>query len=232
MLPPPAVKRKLALLCAPYLKSWTYVRQADVSSGQEGRRYQPPKSDIHSPDLYLPSMSLWSYVVLVCLLQLSQGKYSPESMYSIAWSGSVSWILHSLLLALALRVMSLPSSPPWLEIFAYTGYAYAPACLVLVSGTFGGKWAYYLTWAYFSFCMAVFLVRTLKRAVFQEAGNYGKDLTMTNYLLLALAVFQFPLLFYLTFVQLPPISLVGHLTSSPLLTSPSLSPFTAGKTSQ
>lgn len=43
------------------------------------------------------------------------------------------------------------------------------------------------------------------------AAQTGKDLTMTNYLLLTLAVFQFPFLFWMTNVQLP------HLT--PLLLS-------------
>ena len=45
----------------------------------------------------------------------------------------------------------------------------APACFLRAVG----KWAYYGTWLYCSLCMAVFLVRTLKRSVFQEARNYG-----------------------------------------------------------
>ena len=36
-----------------------------------------------------------------------------------------------------------------------------------------GKWAYYTAWLYCSLCMAIFLVRTLKRIIFQEARNYG-----------------------------------------------------------
>ena len=39
---------------------------------------------------------------------------------------------------------------------------------------FAGKWGYYAAWLYLSTCMAVFLVRTLKRAVFQEVRNYGE----------------------------------------------------------
>ena len=44
------------------------------------------------------------------------------------------------------------------------------ALFVLVAG----KWGYYAAWLYLSTCMAVFLVRTLKRAVFQEVRNYGE----------------------------------------------------------
>ena len=36
-----------------------------------------------------------------------------------------------------------------------------------------GKWMYYAAWLYCSLCMAIFLVRTLKRIIFQEARNYG-----------------------------------------------------------
>ena len=32
---------------------------------------------------------------------------------------------------------------------------------------------YYAAWLYCSLCMAIFLVRTLKRIIFQEARNYG-----------------------------------------------------------
>ncbi len=126
--------------------------------------------------------------------------------------------------------------------------------------TRAGKWAWWAAWLYGSICSAVFLVRTIKRVLFQEARSYGElfalcsaalacspcrrassaaalflcgtasnddapaacvpclrragpNLTLTNYLLLALAAMQFPLLMWLCGVQLPTWSL-HHATAA------------------
>lgn len=122
-----------------------------------------------------------------------------------------------------------------------------------------GRWGYWTVWGYGSLCMGIFLVRTMKRIIFQEARHYSacafgctsragchvclscrrtlcsatalaavggvralvnhclspslrtspsplpllqpaaaaNDLALTNYLLLALAAFQFPYSFWL-----------------------------------
>eukprot|EP00798_Chlamydomonas_sp_ICE-L_P015555 gene15553-21649_t len=53
------VRSKLAMLLAPYLKQWTFTRQAD----QSGQRLQAPRPDMNAPDLYIPIMALWTYCV-------------------------------------------------------------------------------------------------------------------------------------------------------------------------
>ena len=50
---------------------------------QGGQQFMPPRLDVHSPDLYLPLMALWTYVIGVLLLQLAQHRYKPDSMYSM-----------------------------------------------------------------------------------------------------------------------------------------------------
>ena len=46
-----------------------------------GHRYQPPRKDVFAPDLYIPSMSICTYVVLLGIVQFHHGKFSPEGMY-------------------------------------------------------------------------------------------------------------------------------------------------------
>ncbi len=48
-------------------------------------------------------------------------------------------MLHALVLYIVLRAMSLPSSVPTMELFAYTGYAYLPACAIMAAGVLGGE---------------------------------------------------------------------------------------------
>lgn len=91
------------------------------------------------------------------------------------WSGLVAWAVHLLVARVILRAMSLPSSVPWVELAAYTGYTFVPVVASVVAGQLGGRWAYYGAWLYGSLCMAVFMVRTMKRVIFQEARGYGES---------------------------------------------------------
>ena len=50
----------------------------------------------------------------------------------------MSWAVHAVVASVVLRAMSIGASVPWLELFAYTGYAFAQACMVLALGTLGG----------------------------------------------------------------------------------------------
>ncbi len=58
---------------------------------QGGHKYRPPRVDVNAPDLYLPLVSCWTYVILLCLNALLLGKFKPDIVYSKvrarAWEG-------------------------------------------------------------------------------------------------------------------------------------------------
>lgn len=56
------------------------------------------------------------------------------------WSALASWGLHVLLAKGLLRAMALPSSAPWLELLAYTGYTFVPVVLSMLAGLAAGRW--------------------------------------------------------------------------------------------
>ncbi|KAG2493523.1 hypothetical protein HYH03_008337 [Edaphochlamys debaryana] len=192
------VREKLLMLVAPYLKRWTYTRMPEQMQG--GPAFKPPRVDTNSPDLYLPLMGLWTYALLAAVCQAARGKFKPDNMYPLVWSACMAWLVHLLVAKAILRAMALPASVPWVELAAYTGYSFIPICASVAAGQLGGRWAYWGFWAYGSVCSAIFLVRTMKRVIFQETRGYGRDLTLVNYLLLGLALFQFPYSFYLGLV--------------------------------
>lgn len=43
-----------------------------------GQKYRPPREDPNAPDLYLPVMAAWTYVLLACVMAAGQGKFTPE----------------------------------------------------------------------------------------------------------------------------------------------------------
>ncbi|PSC67531.1 transport yif1 [Micractinium conductrix] len=204
---PEYVRTKLLMLAAPYLKRWSYARSAEQITG--GHKYKPPRQDINAPDLYIPLMAVWSYALLVAvaaLLRSAPGaNFKPDTIYNTVSGGGIAWLLHALLLKVILYSLGIPSAAPFLELCAYAGYAFVPACasllVQLVPGVGGA--AYHAVWAYGSLCAAIFLVRSMKRVILFEARTYSIDSTRHNYLLLGLALAQFPLNAWLA--RLPPL---------------------------
>lgn len=203
---PEYVRTKLLMLAAPFLKRWSYSRIAEQITG--GHKYLPPRQDANAPDLYIPVMALWTYAMLIAVATLlrsgppgdpSKGgvAFKPDTIYNAVSSSGVAWLLHTLLLKVILYMLGIPGAVPLLELAAYAGYAFVPACASLLVQLLPlpgvGGTAYHVVWAYGSLCIAIFLVRTLKRAILAESRAYSINYTSMNYLLLGLAIFQFPL---------------------------------------
>ncbi|KAJ9515600.1 hypothetical protein QJQ45_021702, partial [Haematococcus lacustris] len=198
---PHYVTTKMLLLLSPYLKRWTYSRHPEQIQG--GHKYRPPRLDCNAPDLYLPLVSAWAYVMLLALNTVLLGKFKPDVLYSMVnpdaktgcaahcnvlctkkklpcshhrhvWYSGMSWAAHTLLAYALLRAMCLPASLPWAELLSYTGYSFLHCCVTLMAGMLAGSWAWRVCWAYGALCSAVFLVRTMKRVLFQEARSYGE----------------------------------------------------------
>jgi hypothetical protein len=101
--------------------------------------------------------------------------FKPDVFSGAVYSAAVAWLVHWAAARLLLRGMGAGAGAavPWSELAAYTGYAFAPVCAAVLAGIAGGPWAYYAAWLYGSACMAAFMVRTMKRVLFQEARAMG-----------------------------------------------------------
>lgn len=56
------------------------------------------------------------------------------------WSACTAWLVHMLVVKLLMRAMSVPGIP-WVDLAAYTGYAYVQGCIVVGLGYLaGGLW--------------------------------------------------------------------------------------------
>lgn len=181
---------KLLMLLAPFLKRWTYTRIPEQISG--GHRYLPPCQDTAAPDLYIPLMALWTYCILVVVAVFTAGTFRPEIVYSTVSRAVFAWGLHLLVLKVMLYALGLSAAVPTLELAAYAGYPFTAASTSLVSHLAFGKLWYHAALGYGSLCMAIFLVRSMKRVIFQEARHYSTESSTHNYLLLGLALLQFP----------------------------------------
>ncbi|RDY02298.1 Protein YIF1B-B [Mucuna pruriens] len=185
------VKNKLKVILLPFLHRGHWTRITEPVGGRLS--YKPPIYDINAPDLYIPLMAFGTYVVLAGISLGLRGKFSPEALNWLYIKGLVGWFMQTALLKVTL--LSLGSGEaPLLDIIAYAGYTFPGMCLA-VSGRMIWGYSYYFLMPWTCLCMAVFLVKTMKRVLFAEVRSY--DSSKHHYLLLFIALAQFPLFTWL-----------------------------------
>ncbi|KAK8682505.1 hypothetical protein V6N13_054891 [Hibiscus sabdariffa] len=196
------VRNKLNVVLLPFLHRGHWTRISETVGGRLS--YKPPIFDINAPDLYIPFMAFGTYVVLAGLSLGLQGKkrqevfhyclwFSPEALNWLFVKGLFGWFLQVMLLKVTL--LSLGSGEaPLLDILAYAGYTFTGMCLAVV-GRIVWRYSYYFLMPWTCLCMGVFLVKTMKRVLFAEVRSY--DSSKNHYLLLFIALIQFPLFTWL-----------------------------------
>ncbi|XP_073525874.1 protein YIF1B-like [Phyllobates terribilis] len=185
------VRNKLKVVLFPFLHKGHWTRITEPVGGRLS--YKPPIFDINAPDLYIPFMAFFTYVILSGLILGLQGKFSPESLNWLFMKGLVGWFVQVMLLKLSLVSLS-SGEAPLLDIVAFAGYAFVGISLSML-GKMMWRYAYYVLMPWSSLCMGVFLLRTLKRVLYAEVRSY--DSRRHHYLLLFVVIAQFPIFVWL-----------------------------------
>lgn len=161
---------KLFLVLFPWRhKPWTR-RQATGPSGQEAW-YLPPRDDINSPDMYIPVMSLVTYIFLQALISGLKGQFQPELFGYIATTALVAVIVEILGLKLGCYLLSISNESQLLDLVAYSGYKFVGVIVTIsvaevVNGGKGtGGWIGWTVFVYTFLANSLFLVRLCWRSV-------------------------------------------------------------------
>jgi len=189
------VINKLKVLLFPFRhKNWKRSPRRQA----EGLVYPPPKEDINAPDLYLPTMAFITYVLLIGYVRGAAFEFTPEVLGMTASKGLFTIMLELALLKFGFYLFN-AFSVPLLDLIAYSGYKFVGAVLTVIGGFVMSSYIYWAVFFFTSFCMAVFMVKTLKIA-FPESQGFGveRGTNRRNYFLLAVGGLQFLLNFYLT----------------------------------
>ena len=170
------VVRKLWLVLVPWRhRPWTRqsARTAgpDGSSQQYSNMYLPPRDDLNSPDMYIPIMSLITYILLSTVLAGIRGTFKPEILGSITSTSLVVIGVEILILRLAIYLLNITNESQLLDLAAYAGYKFVGVIVTLfLSEVFtGGRgtnnwvgWSIFLyTWMANSFFL-VSIYRTIQ----------------------------------------------------------------------
>ncbi|XP_071912122.1 uncharacterized protein [Coffea arabica] len=190
------VNNKIKMILFPFLHKGHWIRATEMVGGGE-ILYKPPYCDINAPDLYIPMMAFGTCMVLAGFFLGINGKFSPEALGVHFTTALLCWILQVLLLGAALHSLGGGGDIPLLDLVAYGGYIFTAASVVIISRIIWDHLFCAITlWE--SFCMGVFLVKTMKRILISEVKRVDyKHSSKRDYLLLSIAISQIPLLFWI-----------------------------------
>ena len=78
--------------------------------------YLPPRDDLNSPDMYIPIMSLITYILLSTVLAGIRGTFTPEILGSIATTSVNVIVVEILILRLAIYLLNITNESQLLDL--------------------------------------------------------------------------------------------------------------------
>jgi len=161
------VLKKMRLIFFPFAHSdWSVQFQQS-----EGVHVQP-RHDVNAPDLYIPSMALVTYILMIGLSLGLMERFTPE-MLGMQASSVLVWLVLEVLCVLAvLHIHAGATLRPLhaLHVLALAGYKYPGMICALGAGLVLPGMGYWGAQAYCGAAVALFMFRTLK-AQLQDRGS-------------------------------------------------------------
>lgn len=169
------VKAKMQrVLFSFFYKTWKRIESDDAvslnpssthqSSFATMKKYALPTNDDNALDLYLPTMSLITYVLLCGLCYGTSGQFDPEFLPDVTTRCIVVQIIEVLSFRLGFYLMQVPTS--FMDLFAVTGYKYLGLALNMLVGYSlslmlqnGGHRAYYIMFLWTATAMSYFMLK-------------------------------------------------------------------------
>ncbi|KAL8387462.1 hypothetical protein RB595_009886 [Gaeumannomyces hyphopodioides] len=167
------VINKLYLVLFPWRhKPWSR-KQAMGPGGQEGW-YLPPRDDVNSPDMYIPVMSLVTYILLSTALAGLRGQFQPELLGATAGTALIVVAVEIMILKLGCYIMNISNNSQLLDLVAYSGYKFVGVIVTVAiaeivnAGKGTGGWTGWGVFLYTFLANSLFLMRSLKYVLLPE----------------------------------------------------------------
>ena len=215
------VLNKLSILLLPFAhKHW---KRQPVDSAEQvdqygqpsatglATAYKPPSEDVNAPDLYIPTMAFFTYILLMSYAYAAthvERTFDPELIGVLASSTLVALLLETALCRFGLYLISADNVPHLLDLLAYLSYKYVHAIVCLSLALSGGSgllyWGVVLV---MGALQGLFMMRTMKRALTPvidsstlaspAGGGMGGGAMRNNYLLLIVGALQIVIVAFL-----------------------------------
>mmetsp|Transcript_48311 Transcript_48311/g.72032 ORF Transcript_48311/g.72032 Transcript_48311/m.72032 type:complete len:316 (+) Transcript_48311:1918-2865(+) len=196
------VLSKIKRVLVPFVyKQWDRMEQGN----HEHISYALPVNDENAPDLYLPCMSLITYVLLCAILYGTAGKFDPEVLPDVTTKCFVTQLLEVGLIRFGFYMMQANTS--FLDLLAFTGYKYVGLCLNMLVGLLvghvfgGGQRSYYVCFLWTASAASFFMMKTMDNAIPQQVVS-GNGVPKRQVMVLLFAASQFATMWFVSQTRL------------------------------
>ncbi|CAI9627799.1 protein transport protein yif1 [Alternaria burnsii] len=173
------VLTKLRIILIPWWhRPWSrQQRHAPDPSASAALLYQPPREDVNSPDMYIPTMALVTYILLSTFIAGLRGAFNPELLGTTATVAIAVTLLEILIIRTGTFLLAISSSSQLLDLVAYSGYKFVHVIVSLLLTNlatwigFGSSW---VGWVIFLYCFSAnsfFLLRSLRYVLLPDISS-------------------------------------------------------------
>jgi len=171
------VKKKMFMVLFPFaFREWAREEKIDPN-GDGSVSYELPQVDQNAPDLYIPSMSLLTYVLLCALCYGNAGKFDPEVLPDVMSKCVITQILEVIAIRIGFYLMEAPV--PMLDLICYTGYKYLGLSVNMLSGLAMGHLlgyghrSYYFTYLWTATAVSYFILKVMANCIPRRTSAVG-----------------------------------------------------------
>ncbi|GMH54572.1 hypothetical protein TrLO_g9331 [Triparma laevis f. longispina] len=133
--------------------------------------FAKPNVDPNAPDLYIPTMSLVTYVLLSGLLTGTGGEFTPDVLQSCILFALGTQFLEVACIRVAYYALEAPCEV--LDVMCYSGYKYFGLCINQVIGLIFGYWMYNLSLVVTAGGMGYFTLKTYGNNLSRRTSEQG-----------------------------------------------------------
>ncbi|KDN52567.1 YIF1-domain-containing protein [Tilletiaria anomala UBC 951] len=165
-----------------------------------GEGYLPPREDVNSPDLYIPSMAFVTYILVIATIHGLESRFHPEQLGLTSSRALAIILLEVSFVKLGCYLLNIQGDHTVVDLVAYAGYKFVGTLVTLLVGLLGFEGMVY--WGVFLYTFsanAFFILRSLRYVVLPDPSS-PSSVTITHaqrskriQFLFAIAVAQLPL---------------------------------------
>ncbi|KAK4055411.1 Protein transport protein yif1 [Microbotryomycetes sp. JL221] len=166
------VLTKLKLVLWPWRhRPWSRTLKRNETSGvAEG--YQPPRDDINCPDLYIPVMSLVTYILLSAIYAGKQGQFDPQILGQTASKAFGLLFLEFCCIKLGCYLLRIGEEGTMVDLLAYEGYKFVGVIVTLLAGLLGVRgWSFWIVFLYTLCANFFFQLRSLRHIILPDPAG-------------------------------------------------------------
>eukprot|EP00590_Aulacoseira_subarctica_P007782 CAMPEP_0172422482 /NCGR_PEP_ID=MMETSP1064-20121228/8627_1 /TAXON_ID=202472 /ORGANISM="Aulacoseira subarctica , Strain CCAP 1002/5" /LENGTH=389 /DNA_ID=CAMNT_0013163361 /DNA_START=18 /DNA_END=1184 /DNA_ORIENTATION=- len=172
------VQRKIITVLFPYAKKHWRRMEVEIKQHPNGGEneviYALPIVDENAPDLYLPTMSLVTYVILCAFLYGASGKFNPELLPDILTKCFLTQLAEVLAIRFGFYLMEAPVSN-LLDFFSVTGYKYLGLSVSLLLSHFFRltKTGYYMVFLWTATSASYLMMKVMANNIPRNTASTG-----------------------------------------------------------